>query len=341
MRSLNKIAVVGHPSFFGGADTELAHQVKLWKHLGLEIHFFPDSVVAQELKCTFGTDQPGCVHHAPGAWSELEGLDVVSFCNAYYLEHLPQIRKFARTTSWVNCMTWNFPLEQKRHKEGLIDLHLYQTQHALHRVGSGLADEPSAQLMEFVPFFDADSLPMMTDRPKDQLTVGHLSRPDPAKFHPDLWRIWNGFRSPVKKSGIVMAWSEAIETKIGKPPEWVTTLTSNQITQHEFFKHTDILLMHTQTLENLPRVGFEAMASGTVMCVNRKGGWCVQVQDGITGFVCGFPREAIERASALAFEPNLRLAMATAARQALIDGWGFEASSRSWSGVFKTIAAIR
>lgn len=39
--SLKKIYVNGFPSLYGGAGTELHHQIIVWKHMGIDVHLIP------------------------------------------------------------------------------------------------------------------------------------------------------------------------------------------------------------------------------------------------------------------------------------------------------------
>lgn len=48
----------------------------------------------------------GMTVHASDIWSILEAQDVViAFCNAEFLESLPEIGKRTKKTAFVNCMT--------------------------------------------------------------------------------------------------------------------------------------------------------------------------------------------------------------------------------------------
>lgn len=33
--------IIGFPSLYGGAGTELYHQIKVWKQMGVEMHLIP------------------------------------------------------------------------------------------------------------------------------------------------------------------------------------------------------------------------------------------------------------------------------------------------------------
>jgi glycosyltransferase involved in cell wall biosynthesis len=94
--------------------------------------------------------------------------------------------------------------------------------------------------------------------------------------------------------------------------------------------------MTTDTFENLPRVGFEAMSSGSVLVVDRRGGWELQVDDGQTGWLCNDDREFVYKASRCAFEQQERQEMASRAREKLDAHWGLQAAMDSWAQVFET-----
>ena len=113
------------------------------------------------------------------------------------------------------------------------------------------------------------------------------------------------------------------------------------MTQRDFYARADTVIMTTDTFENLPRVGFEAMASGSLLVVDNRGGWRLQVVDGVTGWRCREQREFVYKASRAAFETEERRAMARAARQRLETHWGLERSARSWERVFAAWQRLR
>lgn len=41
IRELNRIFVHGFPSLYGGAGTELHHQIIVWREMGMEVHLIP------------------------------------------------------------------------------------------------------------------------------------------------------------------------------------------------------------------------------------------------------------------------------------------------------------
>jgi glycosyltransferase involved in cell wall biosynthesis len=91
------------------------------------------------------------------------------------------------------------------------------------------------------------------------------------------------------------------------------------------------------TTENWPRVGFEAMASGSILVVDNRGGWRLQVKHGETGWLCNHERDFIYYASKMAYEPSLRMEMSHRARARGEVLGGRAAPMESWSQVFKAI----
>src|SRR4051812_11180605 len=101
---IKQIGVVGHPSRYGGADTELHHQILCWLKMGLEVHVVPTGNLARE-QTALRLAERGCVLHNPNSWQSLKGMPAISFCNDVYLRSLPEIRRHASHILWVNCMT--------------------------------------------------------------------------------------------------------------------------------------------------------------------------------------------------------------------------------------------
>jgi len=331
---IDKLCVIGHPSRLGGADTELDHQIHCWQAMGIQVHICHTEDLDENLR-RMGMEQRGCIYHAPCDWQSLEGMHCISFCNGRFLEHLPEIRRYARTTSFVNCMTWNFERELEMQESGNIDFHLYQTDHALERVGRRLRDLGEFRPLRFVPYFHTEEFPFHNDRPTDKFRFGRISRGDADKFgERQLW-IYETMTAPVLKEGLIVGWDQRARLRFGRDPDtYIQTFPEGRLSQQEFYRHCDAIIMTTDTFENLPRVGFEAMSSGSLLVVDNRGGWQMQVEDGRTGWLCDDDREFVYKASRCAFEKDERDEMRRAARVRLVEEWGLEVASRSWERVF-------
>lgn len=99
--------------------------------------------------------------------------------------------------------------------------------------------------------------------------------------------------------------------------------------------HALIQMADPSLTENLPRIGFEAMATGTALCVDDRGGWREEVLHGQTGFLCRDQREFAYYASRLAYERSERRQMIANARDYLASRWSLEGAKESWSAFFE------
>lgn len=339
---IQNLCVIGHPSKLGGADTELDHQIRLWLSMGIQVYIcHTGGYDANCQKMRKEMEDLGCQYFESKSWKDLEGFHVISFCNGQFLENLPEIKKYAKSTTFVNCMTWNFNKELEMHEKGLIDFHLYQTQHQFDRVSIKLKKMSSKyRPIMFNPYFFNEAFPFIEKRNNDFFRFGRISRGDADKYGGRQVWIWETMTAPVLKSGIVLGWDHRAEKKLGKLPNYIHGLKEGQVTQKEFYRDCDVIVMTTDTFENLPRVGFEAMSSGSVLVVDNRGGWTTLVEQGKTGWLCKDDREFVYRASRSAFEIEETQNMRYAAKDKLEKEWGREASIKSWQKVFDAWSEI-
>lgn len=82
------------------------------------------------------------------------------------------------------------------------------------------------------------------------------------------------------------------------------------------------------------------MASGSVLVVDKRGGWEQMVEHGKTGWLCESPGDFIAYASKMAWEPHYREDMAAAARERGLALGGMDASLESWKAVFESIEQL-
>lgn len=349
---IKELCIIGHPSFCGGADTELFDQIKCWHKMGIKIYICPSNIIPKTLIDMMDLEKKYNVTYLNARmWNETKGMHCISFCNGDFLNNLPHIKKYAKTTTFVNCMTWNFQKEVEMQSMGMIDFHLYQTNHAYENISKNIKHLGTYIPIMFTPYFDVDRFPYYDKRPNDKFRFGRISRCDLTKFDADQLEIYDGIESPVEKSGVVLGWDQRIKRKLevdrndisvisknGKDSEfyknYVQLLKVGSIPQQEFYKFCDVVIMKTNTFENLPRVGMEAMASGSILVVDNKGGWTLEVDNNVTGYLCNDSIDFIEKASYLANNPDHKEEIRGLARARILSSWGFEETSKSWEKVF-------
>ncbi|QDV17104.1 Glycosyl transferases group 1 [Gimesia panareensis] len=332
---IESLCVIGHPSRLGGADTELDHQIRCWLSMGIEVHLCPVFALDNNQK-SMGFEEMGCIYHEHCDWASLEGMHCISFCNAEFLKYLPEIKKYSRTTTFVNCMSWNFELEIEHQKQNLIDFHLYQTEHSYQQVSKNLKEHGIYRPLFFQPYFHAEEFPFIDNRPTDKFRFGRISRDDSGKFGSEQLWIYETMTAPVLKEGLILGWGANTESKLGtKPPQYIQAIPEGGLTQRAFYAQCEAIIMTTDTFENLPRVGFEAMSSGSILIVDDRGGWQLEIEDGVTGWLCKDHREFVYKASRCAFEKEERNIMRKAARERLEKYWGLQSAMDSWAQVFE------
>lgn len=335
---MDKICVIGFPSRVGGADTELDHQIYCWQALGLQVHLIHTGPLDANLRA-MRMEERGCIVHEPADWSACRNMHVISYCNGDFLKHLPRIKALARSTTFVNCMTWLFDAEREAHRQGLIDHFLYQTEHARLRVQDELVTiNPRFHWLQVRPYFHQADFPFVEQRPNDLFRFGRISRDDADKFHPSQKWVYETMVAPVLKSGIILGINDKIRAKIGTEPNWIKAYPAGGLKPQELYAHAACIIQMSETYENLPRIGFEAMASGSLLIVDDRGGWRELVQHKQTGFLCRDEREFVYYASRAAFETEERRQMVAAAQDWLDTNWGLEQAKVEWSRFFNAIA---
>lgn len=337
--------IVGFPSLYGGAGAELYHQVRAWETLGVVLHFIPTQKNVRKAALYGEMTERGHMIHDAYDWSVIpEGAPVISFCNEDFLTALPEIRRRTRRTVFVNCMTWLFGKEKEAMSRGDIALFLYQNDKVRQSMAPRLRainDDPAISFITFRPYFDSSAFPYVADRASDWFGAGHISRQDEDKFSKDTWRIYEHFASPVPKRGTFLGFDARSAAKTGKPPDWVESFHDQKsLSQQEFYRRCHIVLQPTDTTENWPRIGFEAMASGSVLIVDKRGGWEQMIEHGRTGWLCESPGDFIACATKMAWEPHYREDMAAAARERGLALGGLGASLESWRQVFDVIEEL-
>ncbi len=310
-----EIWVGGYPSYYGGADTELDHQIDLWLSHGVQVNLVPNHEPDPAMRAD--VTARGAITHKfrPDIFA---GKVVVSYCNGGFLERLLDICNAGRPRCvvWVNCMTWTFPKEIECHRLGLIDLFAFQSDYQRSWLVPELsAARPIQEFEGYRPFFSIDRWgPNATPIPpaySGYYGVGRVSRDDRNKYPADLWRTFSRVTSPWPVKCYVLGWGPNARQKCGLPEEhygldWMLW-TPTAVPTSEFFRRTHTLMHQTGgSRENWPRVAFEAWASGVALVAERDYAWPELVEDGETGILCSSSDEFAYRASELAFDDAKR-----------------------------------
>lgn len=342
---MRRVVIHGFPSAGGGAGTELFHQIRLWRKMGQEVTVIPSADGTRALPEHRELRELGTDLRLVDEWDALRPGDLVlSFCNRDTLAKIERILERGARLVFVNCMTEPFEAEIRLAREGKIAAFLYQNPDVRKRLEPRLRalEPPNDPLyLDFEPWLDPELFPFSAERDAASFIMGHISRPDPSKFSADTLSIYEAVDSPVPKRGIFLGYNHRCAAKTGPPPPWIE-LAANHTRMHpaDFFRRCHVVLQPSDTTENWPRIGLEAMASGCVLIVDRRGGWLRMIEHGETGFLCSSPEEFAGCATRLAHDPALRRKIARQACESVRTRTSFERCAESWRATMEQLSTL-
>ncbi len=340
---MRRLFIIGFPGLYGGAGTELHAQIILWAKAfpSLELHIVPTMDGAEREPLYAEMVGLGVTIHEAMNLTAITSEDaVVNFCSKEFLEALSGIRLHTKRIMWVNCMTFLFPLEKESAQHNYISHYLYQRPQVrdlhkfeLNKLGS------KGRFLTFAPYFNAEGWEYNV-KDQDLTHIGRISRQDADKFAANTLHIYEYITSPKYKRGHFLGFDQRSQGKIGKPFDWIKTYRDHrELPVKDFYKQIDFIVQPTDTNENLPRIGFEAMYSGCPLVVDNRGGWKHMLEHNHSGFLCKNANEFIYWGTRLSFEPELRERVAANALVRAKELSSFEVSKESWKQVFDSVYA--
>ncbi|MFN0248641.1 MAG: hypothetical protein ACKV2T_17255 [Kofleriaceae bacterium] len=328
-----EVWIAGFPSRYGGADTELDHQIDLLRRFDVDVHLVPmtstddammESVVAR-----------GC-HVHPYRNDVFAGRTVLSWCNGTFLDRLPRIMHAGRPARvvWFNCMTWLFDRERDAHARGWIDVFGFVSRYQRDLLMPELTRIGPVRTFDYRPFFNLDRVESEYRPWGGSYQVGRISRDDPAKFAPDTWHIFDAIRVPreLAKRVVVVGLGADATTRIGPPPPAldVEIWPPDTLPADCFFAEVDTLVHKTGgSRESYCRAVIEAYAHAVVPVVEADYAFPELIMHGETGFMARTSGEMIDYASMLAHEPALHRRIARQGREHLAN---LSRPERCWAG---------
>jgi glycosyltransferase involved in cell wall biosynthesis len=325
MRS-REIWIAGYPGFYGGADTELDHNIDLWRARNVEVHLVP--LVKPDDGMKQLCDKRGCITHRYET-GIFNNRVVASFCNGGFLQKLPEIIEAGRPQCviWFNCMTWTFPEEITAHANGWIDLHGFVSDYQRKMLKPALEKHRAVrELHGYKPFYDINNasqpLAFRYHPPEQYFAVGRVSRDDASKFAEDTWSIFQKVCAPIPKKVFILGYGENAHAKCGPPPDGLDwqTWSPNAVPVRNIFGKLHALIHKTGgSRESYGRIIPEAYAAGVPVIVENDFAFPELVIDGITGYLCRSSDEMSFRASELAFDESRRRRIIESAREHLLN----------------------
>jgi glycosyltransferase involved in cell wall biosynthesis len=214
-----------------------------------------------------------------------EGVPVISFCNSQFWGVIRRLDLQRNPMIWVPCMNYLTDREVRRYNTGHVPAAIVcQSEYQQSRIQPELAEHgvPAERIVRIRGAFDPSRVPYSPKKPDGEFVVGRVSRPDPAKFRPDLWEVLGHARDRIDRPlrAKVLGWKPGLAKTFGKPPEWAEVYAPGEVNALEFMRSLDVLYQSGHTAENWPRVGLEAMATGLPIVADDKGGWREMTEEG-------------------------------------------------------------
>ncbi len=292
--------------------------IDLWRLHDVDVHLAPTSPPDPGMKrCC---DQRGCHTHVYRD-DLFRDKVLISYCNGSFLHRLPRIIAAGRPRAvlWANCMTWCFGDELTAHRDGMIDIFLFQSRFQRSALLPVLQEQgPVRELEGYRPFFNprnSQGLEFRIDPPRDYFGVGRVSRDDPHKYAAETWMTFGKVAAPLPVKAFLLGFGENAREKcgLGSLCPWLDWMTwpPGAIPVREFFRRIHVMIHRTGgSRENWPRSVLESWACGVPVIVDDDFGVAEMVSDGVNGFKVKSSDEASFRASQLAFDEALRQRLA-------------------------------
>ena len=204
------VYLFGWPSFLGGADTKVAHLLRLL-HRDFAFTVIPNDAPRLEEKVwTRELDQLGI------AYTTLDRLPrrlkgaALAICNdRFFTDGIAnQARDRGLRVIWSSEMMWHQQGELDAVKQGVVDKVLYTSEIQKRKLSPGYGGLPSHITGNYI---EPQAFPFI-ERRNPTFAIGRLSRPDPAKY-PEDFPVFYECLGLGDVRFRVMAWSEDLRRK--------------------------------------------------------------------------------------------------------------------------------
>ena len=292
----NKLYVFHWPSNYGGADTKLDHTLSILSKF-MDIVCIPnDYRQLQQENWIESLESRGIKTMSREEFIALpDSLDghAIAFSNGSFVSRL-NLCSLAKSKGlkvyWGNEMMWHFPGELEQIKAGNIDVVLYTSKFNRKTLEPGyLNANPKVESYIVGNYIDSDRFPYKERQPKNNLTIGRLSRADTEKYSYDLPIFYESLGLKNAKYRI-MAWNK----RVAKMYDWHyfgdewDLLPPNKESALDFLYSLDLFVykLGHKFKESWGRSTVEAMLTGCIPIVPSGHNFEEFIIQGKTGFMC-------------------------------------------------------
>lgn len=303
--------VFGWPSFLGGADTKMAHLLRLLhRHRRITlIPTYPDQL--EEKVWTRELDKLGVAYLSIDQLPHrLHGIGLALCNSAFFKDGIAKRAKdLGLKVIWSSEMMWHHEGELDAVKQGLVDKVLYTSELQKEKLAQGYGTVPSAITGNYI---DPACFPFR-ERRNSTFTIGRLSRADPDKYSEDFPVFYESLGLGDVRFR-VMAWDQDLRAKYSWHPfsrQW-DLLEPEAEPQLAFLHSLDLFVypLGHRFVESWGRSTVEAMLTGAIPLVPRGHHLENLMEHGESGYICDDFLEYQDHAQRLSRDYALRQKMA-------------------------------
>lgn len=279
--------IFGWPSFLGGADTKLAHLLKLL-HGHCDLTVVPnENRFLKNKPWTKYLDKLGVKYTALDRLpKQLNGFALALSNQCFFAHRIAhRARERGLKVIWSSEMMWHHPGELDAVKAGVIDKVLYTSEFQKSVLAPGYGGLPSVITGNYI---DPEAFPFK-ERQNSTFTIGRLSRPDALKYPEDFPVFYERLLLPDTRFR-VMAWDEKLTQKYRwhRFDERWDLLKAEQETQLDFLHSLDLFVypLGHNFKESWGRSTVEAMLTGCIPLVPAGHHFENLLVHGESGFIC-------------------------------------------------------
>lgn len=317
------VYILGYPDGVGGALSEMYHTARLWRAHGVGVTFIPTWWASDGWRGHLKSLGCRTLAHHPRTVTVPPGSIVAAFANVRRdaLKTLGRLQREGAKVAWLGCMTYISKNERYFYEHGgkTFTAYVFQSRFQRDQLQPIYGDfGVQAERCHRIPgAFDVSEFAYRprVHRNGDPFVIGRLSRAHRRKFSKDTWKIYSAHADVEAR---VLGWNDAVRNYLGEPPENVEVLPMRGQQPDEFLSSLHALV-HAggQDDENWPRFVLEAMASGTPIITDNRGGIPEMLWDGQTACLCDNTRDFIDCIRLLRDNQPLRMDLAARARTAV------------------------
>ena len=347
-----RVFLLGVPMNTGGGSVEAGTTALLWRSLGHDVTaMWPARCVCGQIRDMpennpwipiLAEKQIDIVKYTSGRLNDVPGLAgslVVDFCCQHLSHNCIELNKIGCRLIHSPCMNFVLVNDNICAFSPPSAIH-YQSKFQYSQISDQWKTWGVKEHVVIPGAFERSLFPFNHSAYKsgDEFVVGRLARGARSKWSSQMFPMLEAVRtSGVNLHFLGMAWNDLLTNHLGDPPKWATCLPENAISSVEFLSRCHAMICPNGTdVENFPRVGLEALASGVPLLVDNRGGWPDMVGD--AAILCNGPVDYANGLNRLATDESFRQSLIQRGVERVSEISDSSKIGAAWNNLFQRLA---